>query len=341
MNTKISPGAPFSNLLRGKHYSVIVAISSLMVLAQMSLAQSGVDFPRTPYGHPDLQGTYTYRTLTPMQRPRGLENKATLTAEEAEAWQASENIRLNRDLIDDKKGGAGYPPGVISYNEFWYERGVETIKDRRTSLIYDPANGRMPPRTEEARQRSLAQREVRKLSLGVEARPLAERCLWSFGGTVPMTPKSYNNNLQIVQTPDHIMIFNEMIHVARTIPFADDFPDKQSKWEGDSIARWEGDTLVVSTQNFYYEYNYSGSTRNMKLEERFTRIDADTIEYDFTMEDPSTWAVSWSAKLPLRRTDDPVYEYACHEGNHGLQGVMAGWRRYEQMGFNGDGTPRD
>lgn len=320
--------------------SVLLALSGSALISLSQAQAADGQMPRTEYGHPDLQGTYTYRTITPLQRPRELADKATLTAEEAKEWEAYENNRQNRDLIDDAVGGAGYPPGVISYNEFWYERGVETIADRRTSLIYSTANGRMPARSTTGRERSAAQSMDRKLSLGVEARPLAERCLMSFGGTVPMLPKSYNNNLQLVQTKDHVMILNEMIHLARIIPFSDTFSGNP-KWEGDSIAHWDGDTLVIETQNFYYHSNYSGSSADMKLVERISRIDADTLDYDFTIEDPNTWTEAWSAKLPLRRAADPLYEYACHEGNHGLAGVMAGWRRYESMGFWGDGSAKD
>lgn len=312
--------------------------AGLLLSAPLSAQDSTIK--RTEYGFPDFQGFFTYRTITPLQRPPELADKATLTPEEAAEWEAYENQRQNRDLIVDSVGGAGYPPGVISYNEFWYERGSETIESRRTSLIYDPPNGRMPERTPEGIARGRDEAMMRKLSLGVEARPLAERCLMSFGGTVPMVPKSYNNNLQIVQTKDHIMILNEMIHLARVIPFAEEFSGNP-KWEGDSIARWEGDTLVIETQDFYYYANYSGATADMKLVERISWVDEDTLEYDFTIEDPNTWTQPWSARLPLSRSADPVYEYACHEGNHGLAGVMAGWRRYESMGLWGDGSPRD
>lgn len=318
--------------------TLCLALTSLFAVTTL-LAQS-TSIPRTEYGFPDIQGTYTYRTLTPLNRPAELADKPTLTAQEAEEWAAYENQRQNRDLIIDSVGGAGYPPGVISYNEFWYERGDEAVASRRTSLIYDPPNGRMPALTEAGRQRNQEEAMARKLSLGVEARPLAERCLMSFGGTVPMVPKSYNNNLQIVQTKDHVMILNEMIHLARIIPFTDEFSGNP-KWEGDAIARWEGDTLVIESQNFYYQDNYGGATQDMKLVERISWVDENTLEYDFTIEDPNTWTQPWSARVPFSRSADPVYEYACHEGNHGLAGVMAGWRRYESMGLWGDGSPRD
>jgi hypothetical protein len=176
-------------------------------------------------------------------------------------------------------------------------------------------------------------------SAGPEGRTTVDRCLTGFVGGPPMIPGSYNNNMQLVQTKDHIMILNEMVHTARIIRLDSEHHTKQLKWEGDSIAYWEGDTLVVHTQNYYHDYNLRGMSREAQVTERFTRINAETLEYDFTVEDPLSWDESWSAKLPMRIGADPVYEYACHEGNHGLIGILAGWRRYESMGMNGDGSP--
>jgi hypothetical protein len=314
-----------------------IALAGLLLAGAVS-AQS-TDMPRTAKGVPDLQGTYTYRTLTPLNRPRELEHLEVLTAEQAKEWQEFENRRQNRDLIIDSVGGAGYPPGVISYNNFWYERGAETIADRRTSLIYDPPNGRMPSLNAAGRERAQIRGEKRRLSEGPEARSLADRCLMSGGAGPPLVPGAYNNNVQIVQTEDHIMILSEMIHRARIIRFDDQHQTRHVKWDGDAIAHWDGDTLVISTQHFYYHDNGRGSSQKMSLEERIRRVDANTLEYDFTIEDPLSWDESWSAKFPMRRIEDPVYEYACHEGNHGLPGILAGWRRYESMGMNGDGTP--
>ncbi|MBT6481714.1 MAG: hypothetical protein HOK53_07425 [Gammaproteobacteria bacterium] len=319
--------------------SLILAAANLLLLPLLQAQAQESEFPRTEYGHPDLQGTYTFRTLTPLNRPKELADKATLTAEEATEWAAFENRRQNRDLIIDSVGGAGYPPGVISYNEFWYERGVETIADRRTSLIYDPPNGRLPAMNAAGRARNAMIAENRRLSLGPEARTLADRCLMSNGAGPPMVPGAYNNNMQLVQTKDHIMIVNEMIHRARIIRLDSEHHTRQIKWDGDSVAHWEGDTLVIHTQGFYYYQTARGATSTMQVTERLTRVDENTLDYDFTVEDPQTWDVSWSAKVPMRRTDMPLYEYACHEGNHGLAGILAGWRRYEAMGMNGDGTP--
>ncbi len=313
---------------------VLAIISGDLVLAQST------DFPRTEYGHPDFQGTYTFRTITPLERPPELADRAVLTPEEAEEWEAYENRRQNRDLIIDSVGGAGYPPGVISYNEFWYERGSDTVADRRTSLIYDPPNGRLPPMNSAGRERNAIITEMRRASAGPEARTLNDRCIVNARTGPPMVSGSYNNNMQLVQTKDHVVILSEMIHAARIIPFADEHSIRQPQWEGDSIARWEGDTLVIDTRGgFYYWYGWRNTSPSLHVEERFTRIDENTLDYDFTVEDPQTWDRSWSARLPMRAITDPIYEYACHEGNHGLTGILAGWRRYDVEGLNDDGTP--
>jgi len=316
-----------------------LAIGNLLI-APLLFAQSS-SMPLTEYGVPDLQGTYTFRTITPLNRPRELENKATLTEAEAIEWQEYENRRQNRDLIIDSIGGAQYPPGVISYNEFWYERGIETVADRRTSLVYDPPNGRVPELNAAGRKRAAEIADMRRLSIGPEGRTLNDRCIQNARTGPPMVSGAYNNNMQLVQTRDHVMILSEMIHAARIIKFADEHHTRLLKWEGDSIAHWEGDTLVINTQNYYYHIGWRGTSKSLKVEERFTRIDENTLDYDFTVEDPLTWDEPWSAKLPMRRIEDPIYEYACHEGNHGLAGILAGWRRYESMGMNGDGTPKE
>ncbi|MDP6416720.1 MAG: hypothetical protein QGG54_17060, partial [Gammaproteobacteria bacterium] len=177
---------------------LVLAMGSL-VISTSGVAQSS-NMPRTEYGHPDFQGTYTFRTITPLNRPSELVDKATLTEEEALEWQSFENRRQNRDLIIDSVGGAGYPPGVISYNEFWYERGVETVSDRRTSLVYDPPNGRVPPLNAAGRERNAEIAEMRRLSIGPEARTLNDRCILNARTGPPMVSGSYNNNMQLVQT---------------------------------------------------------------------------------------------------------------------------------------------
>ena len=270
--------------------------------------RSGWTPPRTPEGVPDLQGVFTFRTITPMQRPAQLEGRVTLSAEEAAAFEASENTRLNRDLFDPIAGApsAGYAPraegGVLSYNEFWYERGVELTRDRRTSLIVDPPDGRIPY-TDAAREQIRVTRA--NLSAGFADsytdRSLADRCLLGFNSGPPMVPSAYNNNVMILQTPGQVVIYNEMIHNARIIPTDGGAHGDLRQWVGDSRARWEGDVLVIETRNFHRETAFRGSSAATQLVERLWRVDPDTVLYEFTVDDPHSFTRPWTALFPLRR----------------------------------------
>jgi hypothetical protein len=319
-------------------------VSGFILLATVTLAplpaaaQSKAPIPsRTPDGKPNLEGVYSFSTITPLQRPDALAGKDTLTEEEAAAFEASENKRLNRDLFDPIKGqpSAGYAPraegGVLSYNEFWYERGNRLTKDKRTSLIVDPPDGRIPF-TEAARRRNAERTQVSNSGFGnsYEDRPLADRCLVGFNSGPPMTPGAYNNNVQILQAPGHVVIINEMVHNARIIPTDGRPHTKLRQWSGDSRGRWDGDTLVVETTNFRRETSLQGSTADTRLVERFTRIDADTIKYEFTVSDPNSYIRPWSAMMPLSRIAGPLFEYACHEGNYALPNILAGARAKEK-----------
>lgn len=320
---------------------ILATLIAAFLSVPAAMSAQAQETRRTEHGFPDLQGTYTFKTITPLQRPPELADKATLTAEEAAEWETYENRRQNRDLIIDSVGGAGYPPGVISYNEFWYERGTETVADRRTSLIYDPPNGRLPELTAKGRERAAYTAKVRQESAGPEARTLNDRCILNNRTGPPIISGSYNNNLQLVQTKDYVMIVSEMIHHARIIPFADEHSAPLTQWAGNSIASWEDETLVIHSQGFYPDYGWRNTSPEMEVVERITRIDANTLDYEFTVSDPNTWVSSWSARMPLRLTEDPMYEYACHEGNHGLMGILAGWRRYDVLGLNEEGKPVD
>ena len=294
--------------------------------------------PRTASGQPDLQGVWDFRTITPMERPESLGTKAFFTEEEAAKFEKDENQRQNRDLIDPETGGLQYPRGgVVPYNEFWYDRGNKVVGTRRTSLIVDPPNGRLPPMTSEGRKRAEARaEEQRQTQLGHphadswEDRPLQERCLVGLNAGPPMTPGAYNNNFQLLQTPEYVVILNEMIHDARVVPL-DGRPHLNIRqWKGDSRGHWEGDTLVVETTNFKRETSLPGSGANTHLIERFTRADDNTLLYEFTIDDPTTWTKPWTAVVPMRKTDDPIYEYACHEGNYALAGILGGARADEK-----------
>ena len=263
-------------------------------------AQAPRDVPPTPWGDPDLQGIWDNRTITPLERPREFAQQATLTAVEAAAYEAS----TAEQRVNDR---------------YWWDRGASTVKDRRTALITDPADGRLPPLTPEGQRRVEGGR--RQGVNGAEERNPSERCITR---AVPRLPGLYNNNFHILQAPGFVVIFMEMIHHTRVVPL-DGRPHLASdirQWNGDSRGRWEGDTLVIDTTNFTGKTNFRGSAERLHLVERLTRVDARTIDYQFTVSDPTTWTRPWTARIPLNRNAGPLYEYACHEGNDGLSGIL-------------------
>jgi hypothetical protein len=290
--------------------------------------------PRTPDGQPDLQGVWDYRTITPLERPKELGTKAFFTEEEAAKYEKTENQRQNRDLIDPEQGGLFYPKGgVVPYNEFWYDRGNKVAGTKRTSLIVDPPDGRLPPWTPEGQKeadlRAVAERNDQlghPAADSWEDRPLQERCLVGLNAGPPMVPGAYNNDVQLLQTPGYVVILNEMVHSARIVPLDGRPHGIIRQWRGDSVGHWEGNTLVVDTTNFRRETSLPGSTANMHLIERFTRTDANTLLYEFTVDDPTMWTRPWTAVVPMTKSDDPIYEYACHEGNYAMSGILAGAR---------------
>jgi hypothetical protein len=320
-------------LVTGFALLATVALPPLPVAAQGKASTPR----RTSDGKPNLEGIFSFSTITPLQRPDAFAGKDTLTAEEASAFEASENTRLNRDLFDPIKGqpSAGYAPraegGVLSYNEFWYERGNQLTRDKRTSLIVDPPNGRIPF-TEAARRKNaeMTQRLNSGFADSYTDRSVADRCLMGFNAGPPMVPGSYNNNLQILQTRGQVVILNEMVHNARIIPTDGRPHTTLRQWAGDSRGHWEGDTLVVETINFLRETSLQGSTAETRLVERFTRVDDDTIKYEFTVSDPNSYTQPWSAMLPLSRIPGPLFEYACHEGNYSLTNILAGARAQDK-----------
>jgi hypothetical protein len=296
--------------------------------------------PRTPDGQPDLQGVWDYRTITPLERPSALGEKSVLTDEDVENFEREENRRQNRDLIDPARGGAQYPAGgVVPYNEFWYDRGSKVVATRRSSLVIDPAEGRIP-RTPEAAKRAAAAAAVsREEQAGrVKAdswddRPLGERCIIFVNRAgPPMTPAAYNNNFHLFQGAGYVAILNEQIHESRIIPLDGraHLSSTVRQWMGDSRGRWEGDTLVVETTNFTDRTGFMGATEKMHLIERFTRTGPNELLYEFTVTDPAAFARPWTAQIPMERTNGELYEYACHEGNIGLAGVLGGARAEEK-----------
>jgi hypothetical protein len=291
--------------------------------------------PRTPDGHPDLQGTWDFRTITPLERPSEFAGKDVLTDNEAAALeQRSAQNRVDR---------APRPGDPGTYNQFWFDFGTKVSTDKRTSLIIDPSDGRQPPLTPDGQKRAAERAEIgRRLATGPEDRPWWERCLLGFNAGPPMMPSGYNNNMQLVQTRDFIVILNEMVHDARIIPMSGPH-GTLPRLRGDSRGRWDGDTLVVDTINFTDQGTGTiglrvPTDRNLHLVERFTRVAADTLLYEFTIEDPTVWTRPWSAAIAMTRTDDQIFEYACHEGNYGMAGILSGARLQERS--SGDAPPK-
>jgi len=339
--------------------ALTAALAVVIVVQAQNSPQNPAPIKRTPDGRPDLQGMYDLATITPVERPSGA--KAVLTpAEAAELEKQVEQRKVKGDepISGDRPapplggdGSTGPAGNVGGYNTFWLDSGSQyTIVNGeiRTSLIIDPPNGRVPPMTPEARARMAARlqrptsdtTESRDPGLepagaydDPERRPLGERCILGFGSTSgpPVLPNYFYNNFhQIVQTPDYVMILTEMVHDARIIRIGGKHPPKHiKKWMGDSIGHWEGDTLVVETTNFTEKTRFRNSTENLKVTERFTRVDDKTLLYRFTIEDPATWTQPWTGEYTWPATDDPIYEYACHEANYSLENILRGARKRE------------
>lgn len=280
--------------------------------------------PRTPDGQPDLQGVWTNSTLTPLERPSDLASKDHFASQqEADNWAKKQFASITGDRRD---GGAQADVGR-SYNEYWRDRGSSAVATLRTSLIIDPPDGKVPALTAAAVQKQTEQRAYQRAhpADGPENRSLWERCLTR---GLPIIPGPYNNDFQIVQAPGYVVIVHEMIHDARIIPLDQrpHVPSAIRQWMGDPRGHWEGDTLVIESTNFSPKTNFRGSSEGLHLVERLTRVDADTINYQFTVDDPSTFARPFSGEVPMNKTPDQVFEYACNEGNYALRGILGGAR---------------
>jgi hypothetical protein len=335
--------------------ALIGCLTEGAALAQQAVSESWTA-PRAPDGKPDLQGVWDFSTLTPLERPNELAAKAFLTEEEAAQYVQQRIYAGNADRRDGI--GTEIRPGedldvALAYNQFWWARGTTIVPTRRTSLVIDPLDGKLPPLTAEGQKRVSALAAFLKQGIrgpleSARTRPVRERCIWWESTGPPLAPNelgvgslgAYNTNLQLVQNEDHVAIVMEMIHDARIIPLdgRPHLPSSIRHLLGDSRGRWEGDTLVVDTTNFMStedfidpgasseQVNYRGRRRNMHLTERLTLIDADTLRYEYTVDDPTTWTRPWTAQQFLARSKAPLYEYACHEGNIGIAGVLAGAR---------------
>ena len=325
----------------------VLALTALAaVLSVPAGAQPASSVPRLPDGTPDLQGVWDFRTLTPLQRPE--DQAAELTAEEAAEVEAA---AVQRAIEADRPSEVRTEPlpaggDVGAYNNFWFDRGAGVVDDRRTSLIVDPPDGRVPearPGVDQQGPGPGATRPVRFRvggigSDGPEDRGIAERCLLGFNTGPPIVPGGYNQNIQIFQTDDHVVILNEMVHDSRIVPLDGraPLPDDLRQWLGSSRGRWEGDTLVVETTNFTANTaSFSpsvvqsiGSGETLHLIERFSRLDDETLLYEYTVDDPVTFTRPFTVALPMKR-GSAMFEYACHEGNYGMQNLLSGARAEE------------
>jgi hypothetical protein len=290
---------------------------TVLAIAVASLAvHAGGKPPANPR---DLEGIWNFATMTPLERSRDLAGKTVLTAAEAADYERRTIAR---------QGDANNTAGPD-----WWDPGTRKLTGGRTALIVDPPDGRVPSLTAEARARAAARTQAhpRGSADGPEDRALNERCLsWATAGP-PMLPGVYNNNVQIVQTRDYVALVNEMIHDARIVPMDGRPHGAVPRWMGDSRGRWDGSTLVVDTIGFTDKTSVRGSGDHLHLVERLTRVSDDTIEYQFTADDPTTWVQPWTATFPLTRTDGPMFEYACHEGNErSMLGILMGARATER-----------
>ena len=314
--------------------SIVVAVLALTPALAAGQATTA-DSPRTEWGDPALHGIWDFRSITPLQRPEQHADREFLTEEEAAGL---EQATVDRELelllrpAQRTRAGASVDRGengaLGAYNDFWLDRGTTTVSDRRTSLIVDPPNGRMPPLTEQGQRRRDERAAYRREhpADSWEDRGLNDRCMFTTG--LPMVPSAYNNNVHVFQTPDHVAMLVEMTHTVRIVPLdgrpRPDRPIRQ--FVGESRGHWEGDTLVVESMHFNRLTGLRGSTPDARLVERFTRTGPDAIQYEFTIEDPATWTNPWTAQVELQRTEEPLYEYACHEGNYSMEGILAGAR---------------
>ena len=314
----------------------MLSVSAVLGCRGASAPAAGMAL-RTADGHPDLRGVWNFSAVTPMERPDALKDKAEFTDEEAAGFQRPTVVGVGKEgavsLDADRRSTDPNTDLGPGYNQFWYENVSKSLTTKRTSLIVDPPDGRIPPLTEEAQRREAEAAKGRnRLPGGPEEMPLQARCILGLNSGPPMYPSYYNNNVLLAQTRDEVVIVNEMNHNSRIVPLNGRPHDTIRQWVGDSRGRWEGDTLVIDTINFKGPTNFPGSTANLHLVETFKRVGPDTLLYTFTAEDPTTWTRPWTAEIPMTRSAEPVYEYACHEGNYAMSGILGGARIEEREG---------
>lgn len=310
-----------------RYLAAAAALTAVVLLVPLGSAAQSEDVPRTPWGAPDLQGVWDFATMTPMERPEQFAGKATLTEEDAATVVENANKQWQR-ISEGGDNSTG------TYDEFWFDAGSGVTEDRRTSLITNPSDGKVPQLIPTAAERVAARRAYLSdhPADSWEDRNNAERCILGFNTGPPMSPSAYNNVVQLFQTESHVVLLNEMVHDARIVPLDNrpHLPPHMRQWHGDSRGYWDGDTLVVETINLTDKTSYRGSTESMHLVEQFTRSNADTLSYEFTVTDPRAFGQPWTALVPMKMSSSQLFEYACHEGNYGMEGILAGHRAEEK-----------
>jgi hypothetical protein len=306
---------------------VVVALSLVPAFVSGQSSRRGV--------HPNLEGIWNSATVTPLERPRQLKDKAFFTPEEAAEWE-----RQVAENNEERPLQPGVRTGTGTYNTFFREFGTRTVRSRRTSIITDPPDGRIPALTPAAEEIKRRRAEAQKNPASAEETGLQDQCLAFLTAGPPMLPYSYNSNYQIVQTADTIVVHVEMIHDARVIHMdgRPHLPSSLRRWMGDSVGRWEGGTLVVDTTNFNDGGGFYGDAggnfawdRNLHLIERFSLLDTNTLLYQFEIDNPTAFTMPWKGELTMTRSSAPIYEYACHEGNYSMTNMLRGYRATERQ----------
>jgi hypothetical protein len=345
-------------MIRTHNLLPIAGLAAVLSLSVACAPEVGYEPERTSWGTPNIEGLWDFRTLTPLERPIELADKAVLTPEEAQAFRER---AIQAQDVDNRTGDASIGDVEGAYNTFWWDWGTDFDGDLRTSLIVDPSDGRLPGITPEALARMEVQNRLRTPPVrdccsysaqpvtfrpsDPEALGLSERCLVGFNAGPPITPSAYNNNLKIIQTPDYIVLVTEMIHDARIIPMdgRPHQPPEIRRWSGDSRGHWDGNTLVVDTTNFTdktptfqlpvtlqtLDSGAVGSGMNLHLTERFTPTSEGRLVYEYTIDDPATFVRPFTVSIPMRAAEGPMFEYACHEGNYAIPGILKGARLLE------------
>jgi hypothetical protein len=325
-----------SRLVR-RHFSSLLLPALLALLASAAPAAKDWTVGRTPDGQPDFQGVWDSASMTPLERPVELGNKEFYTPEEIAAYEKKRGHDLNRDRRD----GSAEADLTRAYNDGWFDRGAHLASDRRTSRLIDPPNGRFPAMTPAAAKKYQEMHAwlAQHADDGPETRTLSDQCLIFSQSGPPFIPGNYNNFYQIAQAPGVVAIFSEMGHQARIIPITDrpHLPPNIRQWAGDSVGHWEGESLVIDTTNFRaadqsrFGVQYDGmSDENLHVTERLTRTGPNTITYRATVVDPTVYTQPWTLEFPMAKSEHPVYEYACHEGNYALADILSGARAREK-----------